>query len=362
MSDGFTLTNSDIERLCVAGSKAPSGGNSQPWLVKVDKNFLSVFLDPIRSESFLDVGHYASYFGIGCFIENVAIEAESMGLKYVTELYESKEPLATLTFHKKTDGTSNSSLQQYIEKRVTNRQIYNGMTIEEDKIKELREEIQKEQAFGLYTEFSREGKERLADLFGQADAIRMMNYNTYEEMMHEFRWDEKEVASNDGLDIKTLEMPKNVEKLYRLLRDYPSARELMPQDAFAGMAKPLLTGSSHLCCLYTKEPLTPKNMLIAGRTFERLWLRATRLGIALQPWSILPFFLIRVNNFEGKGFSEKERERLKKIEKDLYQLMELANDDTPLFIFRLSYTDKEPSAHSLRISWKAFTHISQNNQ
>jgi len=364
MSDkAFTLTDNDIEKLCTAGSRAPSGGNSQPWLVKVNRNTLSIYLDPKRSESFLDVGYYASFFSIGCFLENLTIEALSLGFDFTTTIHDEEnitEPLITMTFHGRNNKQSvNQSLQPYIEKRITNRHIYNGMAIEEDKIEQLRKEVRKNNDFYLFSESSRLGKEKIADILGQADAIRILNENTYKEMIQEFRWDKKEVEStNDGLDIKTLEMPKNAEKLYRLLKDYPSIRQLMPWEAFAGMAKPLLTGCSHLGCFYTSGALTPNNMIVAGSIFERAWLLATKFGIALQPWSILPFFLIRVNKYEGKGFTKSEVEILKTIEEKFYQRLGLSSKETPLFVFRLSYTNKQPSAHPLRIPWTDFTHIS----
>lgn len=359
-----TLTRKEIEKLCQAGEAAPSGGNAQPWKVTIEDGTFTIGLDEKRAESFIDVGQYASFFGVGCFLENVLIQAESLGLKYSIQIHDFKnikEPLVTLTFTSRETITDLHPLQPFIERRVTNRHIYNGEIIEQTRINRLMNIINGSEFkdnYGIAMENSFQDKKKIVAALGEADAIRILNDSAYKEMMSEFRWSEEEVVkTQNGLDMKTLELPKNAEKLYRLLKEYPFLKQILPRKALTDMAKPLLIGSSHLCCLYTTQKISPKVMLTAGRVFERLWLTATKEKIALQPWSILPFFLLRKNVFAGKGFSKDEVATLDKIEKKLLQAFSYKHTHTPLFIFRLSITDKAPSAHSRRLPWQSFTKI-----
>src|SRR6185437_2113145 len=92
------------------------------------KNTLTISLNNKRSDSFLDVGKYASLFAIGCFIENVKIAAEHLGLNFKLDLFPYVHPrdtIAAFTFTGQVNRQK-ENLFAYIPKRVTNRQLYNG--------------------------------------------------------------------------------------------------------------------------------------------------------------------------------------------------------------------------------------------
>ncbi len=357
----FKLSSKEIEKLCKSGGLAPSGGNTQPWKLIVNKNIFFIKLDPIRSESFLDIEHYASFFGIGCFLENIIIEADALGLLYEIELKEFSKinnPIVVIYFHARIKYINPTKMRKYLKNRITNRHIYNGEIIEDKKLWELEGIFKSNKEFLLSMTSDYDSKDKIATYLGLADAIRFLNDKAYAEMVGEFRWTEKEVESTkDGLDMKTLELPKNAGKLYKLLRDFPFLRNILPEKALSDMAKPLLTGCSHICAISTPDKLSSNMMINAGRIFERLWLTTTALEISLQPWSILPFFLIRLNMFGGTGFNSKEKKTIKKIQKSLPALFNYPSDNKLLFIFRLSLTDKYPSSHSLRIPWQKFTTV-----
>ncbi len=362
MSDpNFKLSSKEIEKLCISGGMAPSGGNTQPWKLIIEKNIIFIKLDPTRSESFLDIEHYASFFGVGCFLENIIIEADALGLLYKIELKEFStivNPIVVIKFHARGKNRNPSKLHQYLEKRITNRHIYNGEIIDDQKLWKLESIFKSNPKFSLSMTSDHDNKEKIATNLGFADAVRFLNDSAYSEMIGEFRWSDKEVErTRDGLDMKTLELPKNAGKLYKLLKDFPFLRSILPEKALSEMAKPLLTGCSHTCAISTSSGLNSTIMINAGRIFERLWLTSTMLGISLQPWSILPFFLIRLNLFGGTGFSSKEKKTIKNIQNNLSTLFSYPSGNNLLFIFRLSLTEKHPSSHSLRIPWQKFTTV-----
>lgn len=360
----FKLTTEEIEKLCIAGSMAPSGGNAQPWLVSIFySNTFELRLDRKRSESFLDVGRYASFFALGCFTENLLIAAEWLGLKYEFKFlgYRSiSEPLVKIIFtaRQSTSSITKASLYPYIEKRVTNRQFYDGTSITEKNIHQLKKLVTASfKNYKISTLSLVEEKTILAEILGRLDVIRILNDSLFQEMVHEIRWSEEEVVkSRDGLDIKTLELPQNAAKGLILLKKFPSMRRVLPRTAFKDMAKPVLLGASHLCCLSVSLKLSPEIMFNGGRALEKLWLEITSLGFSFQPWTIFTFFMIRVNLFKGEKFSDEEIEEIKKAESDFRKVFNLEKDDIPIFIFRLSKS-KPPSARSLRLRWEKFTQI-----
>lgn len=359
-NDSFVLNRSDIKQLCIAGSKAPSGGNAQPWKVVVRGNILDIVPHPTRSISFLDVGKYATFFALGAFLENLLIQAESMGLQFTTQIKYKKDAslFVRLVFTGKNNKQFAHTLLHSISKRVTNRQLYDGTIIDQKYIHDLEKSVKSVDIHNTVTCVSSyEKKKEIADTLGVADGIRMTNDKLYSQMMDEFRWSDEETNSKkDGLDLKTLEMPNNLLKMMRLMRRFPKVKSIIPRKAFEQMARPLILNCSHMCCLSCSYGYSPKAMFLGGQTMERLWLTATKLGFSIQPWSILPFFLIRVDLFKGEGFTKKEIETIKYLGKMIRKNFGLSLKDTPLFIFRLSKA-KPPSARSLRVPWTQFTEI-----
>jgi len=362
MKEDFKLETNEIEKLCEAGAMAPSGGNTQPWKVLIRKNVFEIKLDPKRSDSFIDVGRYASIFSLGCFTENVCIVADYMGIKYELQFIDSKknnDPFVRISFKSRQKGiTSAKSLYPFIKKRTTNRQLYDGAIIDKNDFNSLAQILKNfDKNFRLTFVSSHEKKVKAADILGKADGIRLMNDRLFNEMMGEFRWSQKEVLkTRDGLDLKTLELPGNADKMFLLLKKFPFARKIIPKKALERFARPLMLGCSHLCCLSFRGKPTPHTMFLAGRLIERLWLTATKLNLAIQPWTVFNFILIRATYYPNSGLSRQEENESLQIGKDFRQLYKLYKTGFPLFIFRLSKA-KAPSAHSLRIPWQEYTKV-----
>jgi len=359
----FKLTSHDIELLCEAGSMAPSGGNAQPWRVSIENNIFEIKLDSKRSNSFLDVRKFASFFAIGCFTENVSIAAEHLNLRYSIEFPEFKsiqDTLVRFIFIGRNDKNKNN-LYAFIRKRVSNRQLYDGTTLSDKEIKELQNSIGnigKNFLFKTISEY--EKKVLIAKTLGIADRIRTLHDGLFYQMMSEFRWNEEEnQKTKDGLDLKTLELPPNFDKIFLLLRTFPPVRKIIPRKAFEDLAKPLLLNCSHLACLASSKQLNHRTLIDGGRAMERLWLTATKMGIALQPWSVSTFLMMRVEYFHGKELTIEQVSELKNMASQLRTQFGISQKEYPILIFRLSKA-KAPSARSLRIPWQQFTEIKNN--
>lgn len=357
------LLKKDVALICQMGGLAPSGGNVQPWMVTVRANTVEVSLDPSRSTSFLDVNKLASVFAVGSFVENVLITLDWLGYSYSLDLSPTinTTPLVkiTATARKRIISQRGGELFHYIKKRATNRRMSDGRRISEDSISLLKDEASRFVAlpFTLRCVSENAKKERVAGILGEADAIRFKHPALRKQMFQEIRFtQEAAIRTKDGIDIATMELPKNVGKLLGLLRQFDFLTALLPKKTLAQMAKPLLLGSSHLCCLYsTREEPSVASLFNAGRLTQRLWLRATQHDLAFHPWTVLPFFLLRVRLASPSGFQAKEEEAVKRLGLSLNKAFG-ASKNMPVFIFRLSYAD-EPTARSLRLPWQRFTKV-----
>jgi len=352
------LSLKEIELLCKAGATAPSGGNVQPWVVDAYSNAFVIRLDPIRSVSFLDVGRYASLLSLGCFIENVVIASKQLGLETKITNYEISDiskPVVEIKFLYRLK-TNKSDLYNFIFKRCTNRKISDGSLIPNELIDEFNTVAKNiDKNFNFIGKYNYYEKKQLAKVLGKADVIRNTHEESFRQMMNEFRWTGDEVKKTcDGIDIKTLELPKYAAKGLLLLKQFPHLRKIIPKQSFEELAKPILEESSHICFLNSSNNIDSKTMITIGRALERIWLTATKYHLSVQPWTIISLYMIRVKFFSGKGFNDHEILEIRNLEKDLRKILNINKNEIPVFIFRLSKSDP-PTAHSLRRNWQDFT-------
>ena len=344
------LTTEEIEKLCVAGSLAPSGGNAQPWRVTVSDTRMEIRVDADRG-SFLDVGGYAGLFAVGCFAQNVAIAAGTRGLSNTVTV---DDGTAVVTFTGRHDPRRDE-LYDCLPERVTNRRLHEGAPLADDAVRRL-----VDAAGGMVTVATVstvDGKAAVARALGAADALRMRHPVMFADMVREMRWSERETRDErDGLDLATLELPASTLRLLALLRRFPRLRRLLPAARLGDTARTLVLGCSHVCCLAIPGPLEPWKVITAGMAMQRLWLTATRDGIGVHPWTVSTLQLIRLESFGGEGFSEPEREEVKRFGAELRAAFGLRPEQIPVFVFRLSKAPP-PTARSLRRPWQSYTTI-----
>ncbi len=335
------LTAEEIAALCTAGAMAPSGGNAQPWRVQVGGDRLRV-----RGEadgSFLDVGGYAARFAVGCYADNVAIAAQSLGLEY--ELSTSDDAVR-FTFTGRV-APALHELHDSIADRVTNRGRSDGATLAGQMLASIVDTVS--------TVSTSDDKQTVAQALGAADVLRMRHPVMFADMVREICWSDREaVQRREGLDIRTLELPGATAKLLSLLRRLPALRQLLPAGKLADTARQVVANSSHMCCLSVPAPLTGEAMVSAGMAMQRLWLTATRHGIWVHPWTVSTLLLARLEVFGGTGLTGKERDEVARIGRDLRAGFGLGPHDHPVFVFRL-FTGPPPAARSLRLPWQSFT-------
>jgi nitroreductase len=345
------LTTEEIEKLCAAGSFAPSGGNAQPWRVTVSDGRMEIGVDPDRG-SFLDVGGYAALFAVGGFAENVGIAAGTFGLSHNVTVDD--DGTAVVTFTGRHDPARND-LYDSIPERVTNRRLHEGAPLAETDVQRLVDAAGAMVA--VSTMSTVDGKRAVAEALGAADALRMRHPVMFADMVREMRWSARETQDQrDGLDLGTLELPAGTIRLLSLLRRFPWLRRLLPAGRLGDTARTLVQGCSHVCCLAVAGPAAPWSMVVAGMAMQRLWLTATRDGISVHPWTVSTLQLVRLESFGGEGFSDAEREAVKRMGADLRAAFGLEPAQTPVFVFRLSKAPP-PTARSLRRPWQSYTTI-----
>jgi nitroreductase len=344
----------ELVRFCVEhGVLAPSAGNRQPWRFNWDGERLWVLHDRARSASLLDPGHRAAHLALGAAIENVAIAAAHRGVRLRMEPFPRPRDLsvaAALTFEPGGAGLEDdAALFPYLALRATNRRPGKRAALGAKTLTGLADAARLRGArLDLVT--GREALAELASVSGASERIRHLTRELHREMVDELRWSGDEArGAGDGVPVEALELtaPQRAAlglaarpEVAAMLRDLGGGR------AFQELAERAVLRSS-AAGLITVGGASPGCALRGGRAVERLWLEATRLGLALQPVTALVYLFEMLDGSGATIFSGRERDELRSLRARFDALFAAANGGTRLMLFRVT-TAAAPSARSPR--------------
>jgi hypothetical protein len=99
--------------------------------------------------------------------------------------------------------------------------------------------------------------------------------------------------------------------------------------------------------LLTTNGLSRSDYFRGGRALQRMWLEATRHGLALQPWTGLPYLFARVERGGGAGLDAAEVAQLRELRTRYRAVFDLNHADAEVLLFRCGYAEA-PTARSLR--------------
>lgn len=341
----------EIRSLVAHGTLAPSGGNCQPWRFEYRDRVLSCWHDAQRSASLLDFGDVASYLAIGAAVENIAITASSLGLgaEVSTPVKPTEAgPVCEIRFARDPSRPVDA-LAAYVVQRVTNRKPGPPSPLERDVVTALLDEADTAGAQLQLCE-DRSTLTALGEVIGRGERQRLLNRQMHGEMMSELRWTADEVVqTRDGLDLQTLEMTDTDLAGMRLVSDWSVMEAVRSIDAGQGLLKPSTravdTGSA--MGLLTIDGVGVYDYFRAGRAMQRVWLRATALGLAFQPMTALLYMFARVERGAGEGLSEAAIAELRRLRARFGEIFDVGPNRGLAMLFRLAVAEP-PTARSLR--------------
>jgi nitroreductase len=308
---------------------APSGGNSQPWRFVWEDDHLDVVHDPGRSRTWLDHSGGAARLALGAAIENAVIAAAERD--HATDVVLEPDPadptvVARLRFQPSDDPVVErmAAWLPAVAARRTDRRL--GM----------REELTADDGISLSDAAAVHGCMlqvrtdpgelfELGGLLGVGDRVRMLNPVLHHDMIGELRWDDEEArATADGLTLSSLGLPPGMDAGLRLLARPDVAEVLRRLDIGHRLelgAVARAATASALCLLTTRDP-SPLGWLRGGRAMQRVWLAATRRGLAVQPMTAILHMLELVD--AGVDILDtSEVEALQQLRKRMYRVFDV---------------------------------------
>ena len=341
-----------VRALIAYAIMAPSGGNCQPWRFEYSHRTVHCIHDVARSQSYLDYQNQASYLAFGAAIENFELAAGQMGLSIEVQLFpQASDPtrVCDIKIGNQRAADPDPELFEQIALRVTNRRLGRRIAMAPTHA-ELLVSAAECRGGRLRLSTDPDQLDAMGELLGRGDRLRFGCRLMHREMMAEVRWTREQVEqTRDGLDIATLEMsPTEVAGMRISARS--QVMELITKvgggGAFEKPSKKAVLAASAIG-LVSAANMTPEAFFTAGRSMQRVWLKATALGYAFQPMTAITYLFARLGAGDTGALSAKEVTILEELRGVFLRVFPGVDGEAEGMLFRLSRAEP-PTARALR--------------
>ena len=262
----------DFIQIASYASKAPSGHNTQPWKFHITDGTITVLPNLEVALPVVDRSNRELFISLGCAVENLCIAASYFG--YTTHIIECSIEVIILELTKNA-LTIEDSLFHQIEKRQTNRNIYNGNKISDGILQQL-QSIPKENGIQFYfTEINTPFANTITQYIMKGNEIQMADIAFKNELLSWMRFNKKQVeATHNGLSYLVFGNPP----LPRILAR-PIVSLFLKPNAQNKSDRKKIDSSSHFVVCATQRD-TIEEWINLGRTLQRFLLKVTEIGIS----------------------------------------------------------------------------------
>jgi hypothetical protein len=292
--------NDKLRYLVKFSMLAPSSHNTQPWKFIVSKNTITFAADTSKWLNVADSDKRELYISLGCSIENLLLASDHFGMNYNIQYLPGEnnpEIAAIFTYEDKMNEPDPDPLFNEILKRLTNRNKFEDRTIDNSLLEELKSSAVNDLKICFVSD-----KKKIEDinkLVIEADKTEFANPDFRKELG---KWlgrgsfgSGKFMSGFSKFVVEHINIGKMIAK---------SDSKLMQSSPVFGIIY-----SDH-------AEIDRLTEIMTGRTFERIYLTVSMLGLSLQPMSQLM--------------------QLKQIKQNLGKIVSL-EDKTLLQTFRLGY-------------------------
>ncbi|GIW66959.1 MAG: hypothetical protein KatS3mg095_0857 [Candidatus Parcubacteria bacterium] len=346
-----------LQKIIEAGNLAPSGGNSQPWEFIADsQNFiLEVIMHPEKDHEILNYRNRGTYIAHGALLENIEIASKHFGYKIEYKIFPDNHKSFLIKFEP-SEKRTDDDLYEEIFKRCSNRKPFSTEPIKEEEKQYLLAELNKYPQCEVILAEDRNKIQALAQNLTKDSLANFSNKKMHKLMFKEILFDEKEQYYKGGLYVRTLEIPPQAVKIFKLFKYWP----ILSVFKKLGFINKINQGSirtASSCALiggmFIKN--NDEDFIYAGKLLENIWIRATKLNLGFHLITGVPFLWQRINYDNDIIFSNKEKEIIKVSYQNIIDIFDLKGKDKLLaFVFRIGKS-LPPSAVSYKrpaiINW-----------
>ncbi len=342
----------DVHRIIDAGIRAPSGDNTQPWSFRVTGQRIDILAYPERDNPIYNFHERGTRIAIGALVENMAQAARAMGYDTVIQFFipsTSSRIVATIVC-KQTDTRQNIDALAYIQKRSTNRRLYDGTPLTDDE-KKIINQAGTETGVRLHLIEDRSVQRVIAKAVSVNEWILLRNKSLHSSFFPHVVWTEaEEREKKTGLYFKTLELKPHEGVIFRLFQYWFIARifQLLGFPTIIAKSNAMNYASGSAIGMII-VPVGEERFYTAGRVLERVWLASTAMNVALQPITAISFMVAHVRSGESTVFHPEEIQAIERAYTTIQTHAGLHTGEEIAMIFRIGHA-APPSATVSRIA------------
>jgi len=315
-----------------SGVFAPSADNQHVFQAEILDSAIRLWPSDAFSSTINPIRLTLGLVSIGAVIENMRIEALALGLNSnISWLYEHNNsgPFAELKFHTIAEPIFDE-FASAVPHRHTNRRMYQGSKLEEHQISALNDAATGVDGVQL-TWLTGNHRKKALQLIWSAESERFLQKSLHEDLFSSIRFDLKwSETSKTLLPPGALDIEAPMRPIFKALRNWYLMRPLTS----IGLHHIIGLRAGFLPCwqapalgLFTTTGGIEKGAVNAGAALQRVWLKATLLGIAMQPLAASCMFALP--NSSGQGPSDELRSFL------VSGWEEIAPGRLPMMVFRV---------------------------
>lgn len=330
-----------IKKIVEAAVRAPSGDNVQPWKLELSSDFLSLEIHnlPELDNSYYNFRQAAAYVAHGALIENIIIASRHLGCRADIRLFPDRtnpNHVASIRFQE--SEAEFDPLYEAIFTRYTNRFPFKYCPIGADDRGRLLDAIQSVEGINACLIDDRTLINKLAKMLMINDRLVFERSDIHRFLFNQIRWSQEQVDSSlDGMPLDVLGL-SGVEKVFfPLMRfwgfvriaNYFGLSRIIALKCWNNLRSSALIG--HIVV----KKYDAQDFVNAGRAMQRVWLEATRQGLAFQPIIGLPLLIYREKLGVLADFSESQRCMISDIDVIWRRLCCIPNSDKIAIGFRI---------------------------
>jgi hypothetical protein len=324
--------------------RTPSVDNTQPWTLEIDGPVVNVELDMARARNGA-IGGFAGLISLGAFAESLRLEASRRGYASMLVVDEARDaPAVRVTLGE--GASADAELAAELEHRHTNRTPYRAAPLLAHEVASLAAEGTR--STPVHVERARPQIDAVASASALAERVRFDEIDPA-ELFRWLRWKPSDVAATrDGLDTRLLALARH--ELWALrMTGSPIATWCVRRvggGRIAGRRLRREVLASGAVGAISVAGLRPESFIECGRAMLRVWLRATKLGLAFAPVTVGA--MLPLSRRFGGSFSPSAERRLDEAEATLARTFGVPEASSVAFLFRVGVPVETPTLRSER--------------
>lgn len=330
-----TRPGTALEAMVASAWLAPSGGNSQPWVITPSADRLTIGLPESGRTATMDVGCRGSFVAVGAAAFNARVAAAAYHTAGPLEVEidaPTGHPTVTVHLGRGTDPELAADFEPMID-RMSNRTVGVPGPFTDDERRQLHDAAAREGG-RLILVTDAEPLAELADLLAESDRLRYLTPDLHREMLSELRWPGRDPLDR-GIDVRTLSLDSVEEIKLDVARRRDVMDYLAQWNLGAALGDPTRERVRHSSgmAVVTVGGDGPANYVTGGMALERLWVTATRLGLGVYP--ISPVFLYARNDNDLASLAPKQGEELARMRDQFSRILRIDVREACVLVLRL---------------------------